>query len=178
MSSVTTAVYLLCLALSREFGVSNPCTVDEVLKEHGLPLFAAKEVRVEARRWTLWAGFWPTRAGRLVTAGFHPIETKEQARKLSGEVLVYCSEPAELRGWGDLLLWAHWVGVEMARATPLLGEERPNARFLRIGPDPKALSLSLKNPMKVTLVFIDKQGCVRHTTRYDLVELAHAPLRK
>jgi hypothetical protein len=178
MSPVTAAVYLLCLALSRDFGTSTPRTVDEVLKEHGLPLHAAKEVWVEAPRWTLWAGFWPTRAGRLVTAGYHPIETKEQARKLSGEVLISCSEPAELRGRGDLLLWAHWIGVEMARATPFLGNERPKGNVLRDGPTPKAFSLPLKNPMKVTLVFVDKTGHVRQTERHDIIELAHASRRK
>jgi len=178
MSPVTTAVYLLCLALSREFGTSNPRTVDEVLTEHGLPLYAAKEVRVEARRWTLWAGFWPTRAGRLVTAEFHLIDTKEQARKLSGEVLVYCSEPAEMRGCGDLLLGAHWLGIKMARAAPSVGNEGPNAKFSASVLTPRLFPLPLKNPMKVTLVFVDKQGHVRHTERHDIIELAHAPLRK
>ena len=181
MSPVTAAVYLLCLALSRDFGTSTPRTVDEVLNEHGLPLHAAKEVWVEAPRWTLWAGFWPTRAGRLVTAGYHPIETKEQARKLSGEVLISCSEPAELRGRGDLLLWAHWVGARMARATPFLGREGPNARILRMGPDPASKAvpfLPLTNPMKLTLVFIDRRGQVYRTERHDIIELAHASQRK
>jgi hypothetical protein len=178
MNPITAGVYLLCLALSRESSAGSPRTVDEVLKEHGLPLFAAKEVRVEGRRWALWAGFWPTRAGRLVTAGFRPIKTKQQARKLSGAVLVYCSEPAGVREWGDLMLLAHWVGAEMARATPSLGMEGPNAKFLRVGPQLKDLSLPLKNPMKVTLVFVDKRGRVRRTERHDIIELAHAPLRK
>jgi hypothetical protein len=157
---------------------SNARTVDQVLKEQGLPLFAAKEARVDDKRWTLWAGFWPTRAGRLVTAGFHPIETKEQARKLSGEVLIYCSEPLELRGWGDLALWAYWVGIEMARSNPFRGMEGPNAKLLRVGPDPNAMSLPLRNPMKVTLVFLDRRGCVRQIERHAIIELATAPLRK
>lgn len=178
MNPVITAVYLLCLALSRECSVSAPRTVEDVLKEHSLPLYAAKEVRIEARRWTLWDGFWPTRAGRLVTTGLHPIETREQARKLSGEVFVYCSEPAQLRGQGDLLLWAHHVGARMARATPLLGEEGPIMKFGRAAPHPRTFALPLKNPIKVTLVFVDKDGRVRHSERHDIIELADAPLQK
>lgn len=151
MNPVPTAVYLVCLALSREFSAGNPRTVDDVLRVHGLPLYAAKEVRVEAPRWTLWAGFWPTRASRLVMVGFHPIETKAQARKLSGEVLVYCSEAGKLRKRGDLLLWSSWVGARMARATPFLGYEGSKANFLRAGPRRRAFSLPLDNPMKITL---------------------------
>src|SRR5262245_46074840 len=168
MSPVAAGVYLLCLALSREFAVSNPRTVEEVLKEHGLPLYAANEVRVEAKHWTLWAHFWPARAGRLVTTGFHSVETREQARKLQGEVLIYCSEPIPLQAWGDLLLGVHEVGRAMAQATPLLGAEGPEANFLRVGPKPRAISLPLKNPMKVTLVFLDKEGRVRQVERHDI----------
>ncbi len=171
MHSFTTAVYLLCLAFSREF-VSTPHTVEQVLKEPGRQLFAAREARVESRRWTLWAGFWPTRAGRLVTVGFHPIETKEQARKLSDEVLIYCSEPAELRGRGNLLLWAYWTLEHMAQATPFLGSEGPNASYLRMRPAPLAPSLPLANPIKVTLMLVDRQGRVRHTERDDIIELS------
>jgi hypothetical protein len=178
MTSVTTAVYLLCLALCRQFAVSNPRTVDEVLKAHGLPLFAASEARVEAVRWQLWAGFWPTRASCLVTTAFHPIQTPGQARRLAGAVLLYCSEPVPWRRRGDLLLWAHWVGAEMARATPFLGAEGPDANVLRARLEPKAVPLPLKNPLKVTLVFVDQQGRVSHTARHDVIELAHASPRK
>jgi hypothetical protein len=180
MNPVTAAAYLLCLGLSREFGTSNPRTVEEVLKEHGPLLFAASEVHVEARRWTRWAGFWPSRAGRLVTTGFHPVETQAQARKLSGNVMIYCSEPPELRGWGGLALWTHWVGAEMARANPAMGYEGPNRKFLRDGPFSQGFSppLPLKNPMKITLVFVDNDGHVRSTERHDIIELAHAQQRK
>jgi hypothetical protein len=176
MNAAATAIYLFCLALSREFAV-QPRTVDEVLKERGLILFAAKEVRVDKVRWALWAGFWPTRAGRLVTTGFHPIETKKQARNLSGEVLVFCSEPAELRGWGDLALWSHWVNAQMARANPFVGYEGKNSRLSRVAAKPRALPLPLSNPMKVTLMFIDKKRRVQRTERHDVIELAHCPLR-
>jgi hypothetical protein len=179
MNPVTTAAYLVCLAISRDLPASQPRTVDEILKEHGLPLFAAKDVRLDASRWTLWAGFWPARASRLVTTGLRPIETKEQACKLRGEVLIYCSEPEKLRGWGDLFLWLHSVGGEMARATPFLGREGPGKSVLRMGRDSATdvlPSLPLKNPIKVTLVFLDRRGRVSRTERHDIIELAHASL--
>lgn len=174
------AGHLLCLALSRELAVSHPRTVDEILKDPQVQLFAAKEVRVDALRWTLWSGYWPTHAGRLATKGFRWLENKKQAKKLSNEVLIYCSEPARWRGWGELTLWAHDLSAKMASATPLLGHEVPNAKPLRTVADAKPwpASLPLTNPMKVTLVFLDRRGRVRRLERRDILELVHAPLKK
>lgn len=161
MHALAVTVYLVCLALSREFTASSPHSVDEMIRDHGLPVFAANDARVENRRWVLWAGYWPTRAARLVTTGLHPVESKEEAQKLDGGVLFYCSEPAPWRSRGDLLLWTFWVGAKMARAAPYLDQEGPNARLKQQGAvnDPgNAPFLPLSNPMKCTLVFLDRRG--------------------
>ncbi len=118
-------------------------------------------------------GFLPTRAGRLVTSGLHPIETKAQVRKLAGGVLIYCSEPGKRRGMGDLLLWVDCVGTDMARATPFLGAQRANAKILRVGHDGQAdaLTLPLKSPLYFTLVHLDRRGHVQRIERRDIIEL-------
>jgi hypothetical protein len=122
----------------------------------------------------------PTRAGRLVTTGLRPIETEQQARKLTGMVLIYCSEPASLRGWGDLLLAVDYTGTKMARATPFLGYEGPKANFLQIGPDRKTgtLALPLKSPLNFTLVHVDRHGRIQRVERRDIIDLAHDRPRK
>jgi hypothetical protein len=109
------------------------------------------------------------------------LKASEQARNLSGALLIYCREPAVLRRWGDLFLWAHSVGAKMTGATPFLGKEGPNSDLLRADPNPEtraATYLPLKNPMKVTLVFFDRQRRVYRTERHDVLELVYASLRK
>jgi hypothetical protein len=54
----------------------------------------------------------------------------------------------------------------------------PDVNFLRVGPDPSVFSLPLKNSIKVTLVYLDSKGRVRHTERQDIIELAHTLPRK
>lgn len=164
MNTFTIAVYLFGLAVARQSGTAEPHSINDVLKDHGLPLLAAKEAHVDAMCPALWAGFLPTIAGRLVTTGLHPVYTEEEARKLAGGVLIYCSEPAKLRRWVDLLLRAALLGAEMARATPFMGKE--------------AASLPFRYPLNFTLVFLDRHGRVRRVERRDIIELATDPQRK
>jgi hypothetical protein len=176
--AIAATICLLCLALYREFAVTGPRSLDDVFREHQPPLFAAREARVEKTRWTLGDGYWPYRAGRLVTVGFHAIETREQAQKLSGEVLIYCSEPAPMRGSGDLTLRVHGVDANMAQSSQFLGREGPNGKLLNAAPELLVRSLPLSRPIKVTLVFLDENGHVRRAERHEVIELVHAALHK
>ena len=171
MNIFAAAFYYFCLALCREFGGTNPQTIDEVLKQHPLPIFAAQEAHIKGMRWKLWTGFWPTQAGRLMTDGYRAITTKEQLQNLKGGVLIYCSEPAPLRAYGDLVLWAGKANDDMARATPLLSR---GGAFAGLAP----ILVPFGNPMKVTLVHLDKQGHVLRSERRDIIEMRESPASK
>jgi len=160
MTSVASAVYLAALLFGREFAIA-PRSIDDVLKKHGLPLYAATTVQVQST----WDEMWPARADRLTTVGFRLIVTEEQARKLTGGVIIYCSEPRATRGLGDLILGLHATAENMNRSAPM-------AREL-LGPP----SLPLKAPMKVRLVFLDERGGVKRSERRDIIELKSAPAK-
>jgi hypothetical protein len=157
MSPIETAVSMLILVLGHE-SAATPRTIDEVLKDHGLPLFAATDVRIQST----WDEMWPVRANRLVTTGFRTVESKEQVKRCAGGVLIYCAESGESRELGDLILRLHAIAERMARSSPQAGE--------LLGPP----SLPLKAPMKVALVFVDKQGRVQRLERQAVVELKSA----
>jgi hypothetical protein len=177
MCPTTPGVYLLCLALSGDAGALP--TVGDLVKQQGLPLFAAKQVRVEALHWVPRPGQWPALASRLVTVGFHRIDTAAEACKVSGEVLISCSEPVPGGAWGNLVLWLHAVGGDLARATPFLGREGPGGNVLWNRPDPAAAPpLSLTAPVELTLAFVNGQGEVYRSERRQVLELAHGTPRK
>jgi hypothetical protein len=158
MSSVATAIYVAILLFGGEFA-NAPRSIDDVLKNHGLPLYAATSVQIQST----WDETWPARANRLITVGFRLIETEEQARKLSGGIIIYCSEPKSSRGLGDLILGLHATAENMARSSPMAKE--------LLGPP----TIPLKAPMKVRLVFLDGRGGVKRTERRDIIELKSSP---
>ncbi len=157
MSSVASGIYLLVLLFGRDFAHA-PRTIDDVLKKHGVPFYAATTVQIQST----WDEMWPARADRLTTVGFRLIETKEQAQKLSGAVVIYCAEPRTSRGLGDLLLGLHATAEKMARSSPEAWD--------LLGPP----SLPLKSPMKVRLVYLNERGGVRRWERHDVIELKSA----
>ena len=154
MSPIATAVSLLILVLGHE-SAATPRTIDDVLKDRGLPLFAATDVRIQST----WDEMWPVRANRLVTTGFRTVENNEQMLRCAGEVLIYCAESGESRELGDLILRLHAIAEQMAHSSPQAGE--------LLGPP----SLPLKAPMKVALVFVDRQGRVRRLEQHAVIEL-------
>ena len=158
MSSVATTIYVALLLFGREFA-NAPRLIDDVLKKHGLPIYAAATVQLQST----WDEMWPARADRLTTVGFRLIETQDQARKLTGGVIIYCSEPRTSRGLGDLILGLHATAERMVRSSPMAGE--------LLGPT----SIPLKAPMRVRLVFLDGRGGVKRTERRDIIELKSAP---
>jgi hypothetical protein len=139
------------------------CSVDDILKAHGLPLFAAQAAHVEPVGREAGSGFWAPRLSRLVTTDFSAIYSEEEARKLAAAVLIYCTEPGKQKGWGDLALAAHAVGRRMALASPLLGYEGP---------------LPLARPFQITLAHVDRHGRVLRTETHNIVELEHGPRPK
>jgi hypothetical protein len=151
----TTAVFLACMPAWQECG---PRTVADIVKAHGLPLFAAESARVEAIQPRAGTGPCAPRLGRLVTKGFRWIESEAEGRRLANVVLIYCTEPGEGRGWGDLALGAHSVGVRMMEASPLLGSTGP---------------LPLARPFRITLAHVDRDGRVLRTETHNIMELAH-----
>jgi len=158
MSYAASAIYAAVLIFGHNHA-ANPRTIDDVVKEHSLPLFAATAVQSQTTRDELW----PASADRLITENFRIIETREQARKLSGGVLIYCAEPATSRALGDVILRLHATAQQMSRSSPEAAE--------LLGPP----TLSLTSPMKVRLVYLDEHGRVRRSERHDVIELKGSP---
>src|SRR5262245_31523816 len=146
------ALYLACFPVLP--GRFAPAPVEQVLKVHGLPLFAAESARLQAIREN-----GAKRTKRLVTTDFRVIYSPQDARRLSDAVLIYCTEPdPRRRAWGDLALAASSVGARMSRASPLLTS---------------AVHLRLNGPLRVTMAHVDGRGRVRHTETHAIVELTH-----
>jgi hypothetical protein len=96
------------------------------------------------------------RKQRLIVTDLQPIEKEATSRQKAGRVLIRCSPEVALK-W-----WASQVGINMARATPFLGYERPGTTFLKIGPQGKeerAVVIPFDSPVRVTLVYLNHKGC-------------------
>src|SRR5262245_20661308 len=156
MNSVASTIYAAVLIFGHN-SAASPRSVDDLLKNHGLPLFAATTVRIQTTRDELW----PASADRLITDDFRMIKTRDEALKLSGGVLIYSAEPAASRALDDLILQIHAMAQQLARSSPEAAE--------LLGPP----SLPLTSPLRVRLVYLDEHG-VRRSERHEVIELRSA----
>jgi hypothetical protein len=126
-------------------------TLEDLVKQRGLPLFTAKALR--ATGGTLTADDWR----------WADVDAARDLRKLRGHALVYCDP------WDGLSLGAAQVGWKMRQAAPMLGQEGPGTKFLGLGDDRVAVELAA--PAQVLLVFVDAEGVVSHTQEVTVTEL-------
>jgi hypothetical protein len=127
-------------------------TVQQLVKERGLPLLAARSAQVQGER--------------LLAAGLDLVEGTAKPRDFEGRVLVYCED-----SWEALWLLTAVAEWKMARATPRLGQEGAGAKFLNIGPAGGGEPTPLLGPVRLLLVSVNARGLVRRTEAATVTEV-------
>jgi hypothetical protein len=141
--------------LPADFGVAQPAR-SSVVAPPAPALFSARSAQVKG--------------DALIVADLQEVNSKTAPGALGGRVLLSGDSGVELG------LWVLKVDVDMARATPFLGEEGPGATFLKPGkPGPSGSEfVPFRAPVRVTLTHLDASGTTLRTEQQAVREIRRA----